>query len=143
MRQYVEPYITADKILKLYKDSGKSRMMVSDIINSVNSSHSTVQHAIDILCEDGYLDDSEKFYAYYKITGKGVTLNFNGGYEELFIKENKEVEEQNIKKWYESENARIQFEDYPITKSNAKLAILLSGISVLIAILSMILSKCK
>jgi len=145
MQDYIEPYITADAILDYYVETNKGRLSVSDITNGLgrkNIEYSNCMNALSTMVSEGYLKH-EEFVQYYHILGVGSILQSNGGYKSKFEKANKEEEESKIKKWYDSENARLQFENYPITKRNAKLAILLSGISVLIAILSMILSKCK
>ncbi len=99
---------------------------------------SVITNAITTLCKEGYLDERDRFHGYVELLGVGRTLFANGGYKSKFEAENKKELEDGIKKWYDSENARLQFEDYPETKSRATWSIYLSWIAIGLTVLTIL-----
>jgi hypothetical protein len=137
MRKYTAFYQDCDKILKaLNEREHKAIEFSAAVCDEIGIDYSNSNRCITQLSNDE-LTEGNMFMVALMPKGEGFS------YKIFFEEENKRMEDEGLKFWYESENARVQFEDYPVTKKNASVAILLSGISVLIAILSMMLSQCK
>jgi hypothetical protein len=77
--------------------------------------------------------------ATFKISEKGI-LYFTRE-KERREKLALESHQDKIKKWYETENAKTAFEDYPRVKRNATIAIWLSVATILITVLIELLKK--
>ena len=68
----------------------------------------------------------------------------NNPYEYFRWKEYKKEQEETAKKWYETENARMMFEDYPTTEKRARRSMQISIVTLILAALTLMLQwKCN
>ena len=97
-----------------------------------------VCNAFEILSKDGkYL--CENATGDYYITDLGIKVVERA--KANIAEEEKEKSQDKKKKWYDSENARLAFEDYPRVKKQSQIAIAVSVITVVITVLLELLKK--
>lgn len=93
MQSYVEPLITADKILQAYLDGKGQRGDYGHIVNFMGLTRGSeetkwIEKAIDKLVKDGYFDADGHSNNYYNISGNGVLFIQHGGYKQKIENEN-------------------------------------------------------
>jgi hypothetical protein len=78
-----------------------------------------------------YGQSSQLFY----LTSLGMSFISHSS----FVKDQEKLDAENILKWYQTENAKQVFKDYPKVNNRAKLSLLLSILAVIIAGLTLLI----
>lgn len=71
---------------------------------------------------------------YFNLTSLGMAFISHSS----FVKEQEKLDAENVLKWYQTENAKQVFEDYPKVDRRAKTSLLLSCLALILAGLSLL-----
>jgi hypothetical protein len=130
----------AEKILYLLKNKGSfnwNEYIIPKTMGLENLEKSKyrllIQEIQGDLIQLGYLRQAgdNPYGEWYRLTPEGEDfVSFESGRHEKL--------QDKMFKWYESENAKAQFEDYPITQKRAKWSIILAWIAVGLSALTLL-----
>ena len=105
---------------------------------SYTENKNSLHLAFMYLLKNGYIERVERQAYDHMLTEKGWEfIPFEESRQNIL----KQKERENIKHWYDTENAKIQFEDYPKVKRKANWALWISGCVIILELLKMILQK--
>lgn len=128
MADYIEPYITADKILEALSTVRKRMALyeIDDIVKGKGSIPNDIRSALFELENDGYIKRENQTDFWYTLLGKGTQLYNDGGYKVKIEKETNEAsEEKRVKSLTTSKleidlkNAKRVYKTYPVTQTLA------------------------
>lgn len=130
-------YNTHHKIADaIFENISRDTMNFVDLRHHLAEPDTQLEGIITMMKNDGYITTSNDYYT-VKITSKGIDFwdEGDGGYKKQLqdAEELKIMEDAN--KWYNTENAKRQYEDYPKTKYYAIAAIIISIVSIIVNII--------
>lgn len=124
--------ILKDKIIELLKNN-KNKAANTFINKELNINP---DECTSILAE---LQSENKVWI-KDISGGRYMIYLTANLESILLNESKKAEQERaetLKNWYDTENAKLQFEDYPETKNRAIWSILVSWIAIVLSLISL------
>lgn len=141
-KHYIAPFIECDIVLKYFSTNTHVRRRFQDSeLKQFIPEIKEVTRILNQLKKDGFVDIDGHWNNMYTINGTAEIFAKNGGYKEDFERFNSQEQQDSIQKWYDTQNAKNVFDDYPMVSKKSTWALVISIIALLVEIAKLIIQK--